>query len=71
MDKGSKKTVRTFAWASFLNDFGSDMVYPLWPMFITSFLGLDMAVLGLIDGIGDALVSVSQAVRASRAACQA
>ena len=58
---GRKKTVRIFAAASFLNDMGSDMIYPIWPLFVTS-LGANMAVLGFIDGIGDAIVSVSQAV---------
>jgi MFS family permease len=57
----SKKTVRTFAAASFLNDLGSDMIYPVWPLFVTSVLGANMAVLGLIDGIGEAVVSLSQA----------
>lgn len=57
-----KKTVQTFAWASFLHDMGSDMVFPIWPLFITSFLGADMTVLGLIDGLGDALVAISQAI---------
>ncbi|MBI4439838.1 MFS transporter [Candidatus Woesearchaeota archaeon] len=57
-----KKTVRVFAWASFLNDLGSDMIYPFWPFFVTTVLGADMAVLGFIDGLGDAIVSVSQAV---------
>lgn len=41
---------------------GSDMIYPIWPLFVTSVLGADMKVLGLIDGLGDALVSISQAV---------
>ena len=57
----AKKTVRTFAVASFLNDMGSDMIYPIWPIFVTSFMGANMAVLGLIDGLGEALVSLSQA----------
>lgn len=56
----SRKTVRTFALASFLNDMGSDMIYPVWPLFVTS-LGANMAVLGFLDGLGDALVSISQA----------
>ena len=47
--------------ASFLNDLGSDMIFPIWPLFVTSVLGADMAVLGMIDGVGDALVSLSQA----------
>ncbi|MCA9398863.1 MAG: MFS transporter, partial [Candidatus Omnitrophica bacterium] len=60
--KELKKTIRTFAWASFLNDLGSDMIYPVWPLFVTSFLGANMAVLGLLDGLGEAIVSISQAV---------
>lgn len=60
--KESRKTIRTFAAASFLNDLGSDMIYPVWPMFLTTMLGANMAVLGLIDGIGDAFVSISQAL---------
>lgn len=60
--KESKKTVATFAAASFLNDLGSDLIYPIWPLYLTSVLGANMAVLGFIDGLGDALVSISQAV---------
>ncbi len=48
--------------ASFLNDFGSDMIYPIWPLFVLSFFGVDKTILGFIDGLGDALVSVSQAI---------
>jgi len=57
----SKKTVRAFAAAAFFNDLGSDMIYPIWPLFVTVYLGADMAVLGLIDGLGDAVVSLSKA----------
>ncbi len=57
----SKRTVRTFAAAAFFNDLGSDMIYPIWPLFVTVYLGADMAVLGLIDGLGDAAVSLSKA----------
>lgn len=56
----SKKTIRIFAWGSFLNDLGSDIIYPIWPLFVTSVLGANMAVLGLIDGLGEAVVSLSQ-----------
>jgi MFS family permease len=58
----AKRTVRTFALASFLNDFGADIIYPIWPLFVRSVLGANMAVLGFLDGLGEALVSVSQAV---------
>jgi len=60
--KENKKTIRVFAAASFLNDFGSDMIYPIWPLFVTTVFSTNMAVLGLIDGLGDAIVSISQAI---------
>jgi hypothetical protein len=61
MHNRTKRFMAVFSSASFLNDFGSDMIYPIWPLFVTSFLGANVAVLGLIDGIGDAVVSMSQA----------
>lgn len=62
MNVQNKKTLRTFSIASFLNDFGSDMIAPIWPVFVTSVLGAPVAVLGLIDGIGESVVSISQAI---------
>ncbi len=58
----AKKTLRVFGWASFLNDFGGNIIFPLWPTFLTGVLGANMAVVGLVDGLGDAVVSISQAV---------
>ncbi|MDD5148144.1 MAG: MFS transporter [Candidatus ainarchaeum sp.] len=60
-EKESKKTLATFSIASFLNDLGAYMVYPVWPLFVTGFLGANMATLGFLDGLGDSLVSISQA----------
>ncbi len=60
-EESKNLVIGTFSAASFLNDLGSDMIFPIWPLFVTSVLGADMAVLGLIDGLGDALVSLSQA----------
>ena len=57
-----KKTIRIYAIASLLNDLGSDMILPVWPLFVTSFAGANMAVLGFIDGLGEAIVSLSQAI---------
>jgi len=58
----TKKTVKTFALASFLNDAGSDIIYPIWPLFVTEILKANMSVLGLIDGLGEAIVSIAKAV---------
>jgi MFS family permease len=57
----AKRTIRVFAAASFLNDLGSDIIYPIWPLFVTGILRANMAALGFLDGLGDALVALSQA----------
>ncbi|MEM3400051.1 MAG: MFS transporter [Candidatus Micrarchaeia archaeon] len=56
------RTLAIFSAASFLNDMGSDMVFSVWPVFVRSLTGADMAMLGLIDGLGEATLSFSQAV---------
>jgi MFS family permease len=58
----TRKTIRTFAVASFLNDLGSDIINPIWPLFVTQVLKANMAALGFLDGLGEAIVSLSQAV---------
>ncbi len=60
-EQNSKKIIRTFAAASFLNDMGSDIIYAVWPLFVTSVLKANMAALGFLDGFGEALVSISKA----------
>jgi len=60
-EKKNGTTVKTFALASLLNDLGANMIYPIWPLFLTTVLGANMSILGLVDGLGDALVSLSQA----------
>jgi len=57
----AERTVRTFAAVSFLHDMGSDMVFPVWPLFLRSVLNANMQVLGFVDGLGDAMVSLSSA----------
>jgi MFS family permease len=58
MEKERKKIVNVLGIASFLNDLGSDIIYPLWPLFVKS-LNANMIALGIIDGVGDAIVSLS------------
>lgn len=57
----TRRTIRTFAIASFLNDMGSDIISPVWPLFVTQVLRANMAALGFLDGLGEAIVSLSQA----------
>jgi MFS family permease len=42
-----------FGWVSLLNDFASEMVYPLLPAFVTGVLGGGAAALGALDGTAD------------------
>jgi len=62
MGKEERKTIKIFALASFLNDVGSDIIYPIWPIFVTNVLKANMTALGFLDGLGDAIVSISQAI---------
>lgn len=64
-----KQVIGAFSAASFLNDLGSDMIFPIWPLFVTALPGANMAVLGLIDGLGDAFASLSQAGSGYLSAC--
>lgn len=62
MNKAERRAIRIFAAASFLNDLGSDIIYPVWPLFVTQVLRANMAALGFLDGLGEAIVSLAQAV---------
>ena len=43
---------------SLLNDSASEMIYPLLPVFLTSTLGATPMIVGLIEGVADALSSI-------------
>jgi MFS family permease len=45
-------------FVSLLNDASSEMIYPLLPVFLASYLGAAPVVIGLIEGAADGLASV-------------
>src|SRR5437773_1790164 len=47
------RQVKLFAWVSLLNDFASDMIYPLLPAFVTGVLGAGPQALGALDGAAE------------------
>jgi MFS family permease len=47
------RQVKLFGAVSLLNDFASEMVYPLLPAFVTGTLGAGAAALGALDGAAD------------------
>jgi len=55
MEKKSKlsQNVIVLGLVSFFNDFASEMVYPIVPIFLTTVLGAPVALVGLIEGIAD------------------
>lgn len=52
------RTVHLLAWASFLNDVASEMVYPLLPRFLLQVLGGNKTYLGLMEGGAEAVSSL-------------
>jgi MFS family permease len=49
-----------FGSASFLNDMSSDMIAPIWPTFLNSYLGLSFLLVGFIDGLALTITAVSK-----------
>lgn len=59
--KQSKKLIFLYSLASMFNDIGANIIYPLWPFYITTILGIDQAFLGLIDGFAEFFIYFSKA----------
>src|SRR5712691_388279 len=47
------RQVKLFGWVSLLNDFASEMIYPLLPAFVTGVLGGGPQALGALDGAAE------------------
>ncbi len=54
------RNVRSLGVVSFFADLSSEIVYPLFPLFVTGVLGAPAAVLGLIEGIAEATASITR-----------
>jgi len=50
--------VRAMGWVSLVADLSSEIVYPLFPIFVTTVLGAPVAVLGLIEGIAEGAATI-------------
>src|ERR1041385_7535112 len=49
---------KLFGWVSLLNDFASEMIYPLLPAFVTGVLGGGPQALGALDGAAEFAAAV-------------
>lgn len=54
------KNVFILGLVSFFNDFASEMIYPIVPIFLTSVLHTSIPIVGLIEGVAEALASISK-----------
>src|SRR5438270_5555443 len=63
------RQVKLFGWVSLLNDFASEMIYPLLPAFVTGVLGGGPGALGALDGAAEFAAAVVK-LGAGRAADQ-
>src|SRR2546430_11089191 len=52
------RQVKLFGWVSLLNDFASEMIYPLLPAFVTGVLGGGPQALGALDGAAEFAAAV-------------
>ena len=61
---GSKlpRAVWLFGATSLVNDFASEMIYPLLPAFVTGALGGGALALGILDGVADAVAALFKLV---------
>lgn len=62
-DKNSKKkfvvsNIIILGFVSLFTDIGTEMVYPILPLYLTSVLGATPAVIGVIEGIAESLASI-------------
>lgn len=55
---GIKRNVYVLGAVSFLTDVSSEMVFPILPVFLTTFLGAGKEIIGLIEGVADSLSSL-------------
>lgn len=58
--KGLPEGVVRLGWISFFTDISSEMAYLVLPLFLTAALGAPVAVLGLIEGLAECLVSLAK-----------
>ncbi len=56
------RNVIVLSLVSFFQDAASEMLYPVLPLFLTGVLGAPVAVVGLVEGLGEAAASVMKIV---------
>ncbi len=53
-----RKNVFMLGLTSFFTDLSSEMIFPILPIFLSSILGANMAIIGLIEGVAESASSI-------------
>jgi len=59
---GVSRNVFALGWVSFLTDVSTDMIFNVFPLFLSHVLGVGTAFIGLIEGIGDSAATMLKVV---------
>lgn len=59
---GFHKNVFNLGLVSFFTDMSSEMIYPIIPVFLSSVLGVNKSIIGLIEGIAEGMGSILRVV---------
>jgi MFS family permease len=57
-ERGARRNIFFLGLVSFFNDFASEMIYPLLPLFLTIVLKTGAASLGIIEGVAETTASL-------------
>jgi len=60
--RGLPRNVVVLSWVSLFQDAASELLYPIFPLFVTSTLGAPASALGLIEGVAEGTASVGKAL---------
>ena len=55
---GVSRNVFFLGWVSFLTDVSSDMIFYMFPLFLSHVLGVGATFIGIIEGLGDSVATI-------------
>ena len=59
---GVSRNVFFLGWVSFLTDVSSEMIFHMFPLFLSHVLGLGATYIGVIEGLGDSAATILKVV---------
>lgn len=60
--RGLPRNVVVLSWVSFFQDAASELLYPVFPLFLTGTLGASASTLGLIEGVAEGTAAFGKAL---------